>query len=67
MVGVFADALEAARRLEAEGLLAIAIRPPTVPKGSSRIRFALSAAHSAADVDRVIELVGRHWPAKVPA
>jgi len=67
MVGREAEALTLARRLEAEGVLAVAIRPPTVPKGSSRIRFALSAAHSAADVDRLIELVGAHWPTHQPA
>ena len=67
VVGEAADALALSQRLQAAGVLAVAIRPPTVPKGASRLRFALSAAHSAADVDRLIELVGRHWPAKVPA
>lgn len=67
VVGAEAAALEAARRLEAEGVLAVAIRPPTVPKGSSRLRFALSAAHSGADVDRVIELAAMAWPARQPA
>ena len=63
-VGEEADALEAARRLEAGGFLAVAIRPPTVPKGSSRIRFALSAAHSAEDVDRLLTAVSAAWPAR---
>jgi 8-amino-7-oxononanoate synthase len=64
VVGEEADALEAARRLEAEGLLAVAIRPPTVPKGTSRIRFALSAAHSADDVERLLGAVESAWPAR---
>ena len=67
VIGEEAAALEAARRLEAEGLLAIAIRPPTVPRGSSRIRFALSAAHSEADVDRLIAAVKVAWPTRQPA
>jgi 8-amino-7-oxononanoate synthase len=46
--------LKAAARLEENGLLGIAIRPPTVPTGTSRIRFALSAAHSDADIERLI-------------
>jgi 8-amino-7-oxononanoate synthase len=47
--------LKAAARLEEQGLLGIAIRPPTVPNGTSRIRFALSAAHSDADIERLID------------
>ena len=57
MVGAEAEALALAERLEERGILAIAIRPPTVPPGSSRLRFALSAAHSVEDIDRVIAAV----------
>ena len=67
VAGEEADALEAARRLEAEGVLAVAIRPPTVPKGSSRLRLALSAVHSEADVERVLEALRAAWPARQPA
>jgi 8-amino-7-oxononanoate synthase len=49
--------LRVATRLEENGVLGIAIRPPTVPPGTSRIRFALSAVHSDADIDRLIALV----------
>ncbi|OAN42925.1 8-amino-7-oxononanoate synthase [Paramagnetospirillum marisnigri] len=49
--------LAVAKALEARGILGIAIRPPTVPKGASRIRFALSAVHSETDIDRLIQAV----------
>ena len=67
MVGEAAAAVALSRRLEAEGVLAVAIRPPTVPKGASRIRFALSAAHSVEDVDRIAALAAQAWPARVAA
>ncbi len=46
--------LAVAKALETRGILAVAIRPPTVPPGTSRIRLALSAAHCEADIDRLI-------------
>ncbi|HEY3950451.1 8-amino-7-oxononanoate synthase [Phenylobacterium sp.] len=48
-------ALAAAADLEAEGLLAVAIRPPTVPAGTARLRLAFSAAHAQTDVDRLAQ------------
>jgi 8-amino-7-oxononanoate synthase len=54
IVGDAGDALALAGRLEDQGILATAIRPPTVPPGTSRLRLALSAAHDDDAVDRLI-------------
>jgi 8-amino-7-oxononanoate synthase len=51
VLGAPEAALEAQAALEEAGLLVTAIRPPTVPDGTSRLRFALTAAHNDADVD----------------
>jgi len=50
-------ALEASERLRQAGLLVAAIRPPTVPKGTARLRVTFSAAHSETDVDRLAKAV----------
>jgi 8-amino-7-oxononanoate synthase len=50
--------LAAQARLEEHGLLAIAIRPPTVPEGEARLRLSFSAAHSDADIRRLIDSLG---------
>ena len=57
ILGGEAQTLALSARLEAAGVLAVAIRPPTVPEGSSRIRFSLSAAHSEDDIEQVIALL----------
>ena len=64
LVGGEAETLAVSRQLEADGILAVAIRPPTVPKGSSRIRFALSAAHEEGDIGRLISVIRGAWPAQ---
>lgn len=55
VLGEPARALEVAAQLRARGVLVKAIRPPTVPQGTSRLRFAVSAAHSEAQIDRALE------------
>ncbi len=51
--------LALAAALEAEGFLAAAIRPPTVPAGTSRMRFTVSAAHRAEGVAALAAAVVR--------
>jgi 8-amino-7-oxononanoate synthase len=57
VLGEAAAALEASRRLEEAGYVVAAIRPPTVPEGTARLRVAFSARHSDEDVDRLAELI----------
>ncbi|MCP5322185.1 MAG: 8-amino-7-oxononanoate synthase [Pseudomonadales bacterium] len=59
LVGAAGDALRIADRLDADGLLVPAIRPPTVPQGQARLRVTLSAAHSEAQVDRLLDALAR--------
>lgn len=60
--------LAAAQELEQAGYLVAAIRPPTVPEGASRLRFAFSAQHDMAEVEAVAEFIRRkEWLCASPA
>ena len=50
-------ALDASGKLLDAGMLVIAVRPPTVPRGGSRLRVTLSSEHTDAEVDRLIDVV----------
>jgi 8-amino-7-oxononanoate synthase len=56
-MGSDANAVSASDRLRENGILALPIRPPTVPKGTSRLRISLNATHSDGDIDRLRELL----------
>lgn len=59
LIGDERRALALSRALEARGVLAAAIRPPTVPRGTSRLRIALSAAHTPADIGQLLEALSQ--------
>jgi len=52
IVGSSRAALAVSRALEEQGVLAVAIRPPTVPEGTARLRFSFTALHDEDDVER---------------
>jgi 8-amino-7-oxononanoate synthase len=53
VLGDEAKALDAQHRLEAQGFLVTAIRPPTVPQGTARLRVAFTAAHPPDAIERL--------------
>jgi 8-amino-7-oxononanoate synthase len=53
VIGANAEALAASETLARQGVLVPAIRPPTVPPGTARLRISLSAAHSVEDVEQL--------------
>jgi 8-amino-7-oxononanoate synthase len=57
VVGSADAALAASQLLADEGFLVIAIRPPTVPAGTARLRLTFSAQHPDAEIGRLAELV----------
>ncbi len=57
VLGSAKAALAGQAALESAGFLVAAIRPPTVPEGTARLRFAFSAAHREADVLRLADVV----------
>jgi 8-amino-7-oxononanoate synthase len=53
VIGGNEEAVTVSERLAADGLLVPAIRPPTVPQGTARLRISLCAAHEAGDIERL--------------
>ena len=49
------NAILASETLERAGILVPAIRPPTVPEGTARLRITLSAAHTEQQVDQLLD------------
>ncbi len=57
IVGSAEAALDSAQKLAEEGFLVVPIRPPTVPAGTARLRFAFTAGHTDEDILRLAEAV----------
>ncbi|WP_312817754.1 8-amino-7-oxononanoate synthase [Pseudomonas sp.] len=62
LIGDSAQALKLSRMLRDRGLLVTAIRPPTVPAGSARLRVTLSAPHSEAQVQLLLNALAECYP-----
>ncbi|QXH35459.1 8-amino-7-oxononanoate synthase [Pseudomonas muyukensis] len=62
LVGDAGRAMALSRMLRERGLLVTAIRPPTVPAGSARLRVTLSAAHSEAQVQLLLNALAECYP-----
>lgn len=55
LIGESDTTMSVGRELRERGILVGAVRPPTVPLGTSRLRITISAAHTDSDIDRLIE------------
>jgi 7-keto-8-aminopelargonate synthetase-like enzyme len=64
VLGTDRSALAAAESLLGAGIYVPAIRPPTVPDGTARLRIAVSAAHSEAMIDRLLSALAAIAPAE---
>ncbi len=62
LIGDSERALQLSALLKERGLLVGAIRPPTVPAGSARLRVTLSALHSEAQLERLLDALAECWP-----
>lgn len=67
LIGEAEATLQLSDALLEAGFLVTAIRPPTVAVGTSRLRVTLSAAHTEAQVDALLDVLGRLYSAQVQA
>jgi 8-amino-7-oxononanoate synthase len=56
--GSAAAAVAASQFLKEQGIWVVAIRPPTVPAGTSRLRITLTSEHTGTDIERLVSLLG---------
>jgi 8-amino-7-oxononanoate synthase len=67
LLGEAEAALKASRLLEDHGFLVVAIRPPTVPAGTARLRLTFTAQHPDDEVERLAEVMRTRVLAHAPA
>ena len=60
MCGPAEQALALAAALRRDGILAMAVRPPTVPPGTARLRLCTMATHTDAHIDYILDCFARH-------
>ena len=61
LVGDAKATVHLSARLEEQGIFALAIRPPTVPEGTSRLRLTATAAHTPSDIERALAILASSW------
>ena len=57
LIGDDAKAVTISQQLKQNGILVTAIRPPTVAKGSARLRITLTASHTEKDIDQLLAVL----------
>ena len=57
IIGASEDTILKAEELQRKGFYALPVRPPTVPDGTSRIRFSLTADITEQEIDQLIKLI----------
>jgi 8-amino-7-oxononanoate synthase len=67
LLGEAEAALKASRLLEDHGFLVVAIRPPTVPAGTARLRLTFTAQHPDDEIERLAEVMRTRVLARAPA
>jgi 8-amino-7-oxononanoate synthase len=61
VVGDARAAVRISKRLGDEGVFALAIRPPTVPEGTSRLRLTATAGHTSSHIERALTAIASSW------
>jgi 8-amino-7-oxononanoate synthase len=64
IVGAAREAVALSRGLQEQGLLVPAIRPPSVPEGTARLRISVTAGHTEADVDHLVAALRNGVPSR---